>query len=281
MKKNKLTIVVLDYLKAKRVVENVNLVLKQETSFSFKIIVIDNSCNEENAKILKENLSDFDSVEVQINKENLGYIKAHNDVSGKIEGEYVFILNPDILLKKPDILEKMVTYMDKNLDVGMIGPKQINDNGEVAMSVRGWPKFYLQVARRTFLRNLPVLKKMVERDEMKHLDYDKIQDVDWLQSSSVLIRKNLWDDIGGLDEDYFLFMSDPEICFQVWKRQFRVVYYPEVEVFADGKRVSAGGFGTFLKSWVLRQHVKDSLKYCIKHFLKNNPRKKYYENNVN
>ena len=277
--KNKLTIIILNYSKTKQVVENVGLLLKQKADFGYKIIVVDNSGKQENVEILKSNLSDNKNLELIFNQENLGYIKAHNLIKNKIEGEYVLILNPDILVKEKDSLAKMVDYMDKNSEVGMVGPKQINENGEVAMTVRGWPKFYLQVARRTFLRNLPILKKMVERDEMKHLDYDKIQDVDWLQSSCVLIRKKLWDKIGGFDENYFLFMSDPEICFQAWKRGFRVVYYPEVKVFADGKRLSEGGFLTFFKSWVFRQHVKDSLKYCVRHFFKEDPRKKYYRNN--
>ena len=279
-KKIKLTIVVLDYLKAARVVENVALLLQQKADFAFKIIVIDNSCNKENADLLKKEL-EKENIELIVNSENLGYIKAHNAVSEKMEGGYVLILNPDILLKDDDVLQKMVDYMDKNPQVGIIGPKQMNDNGDIAMSVRGWPKFYLQVARRTFLRNLPGLKGQVEHDEMKHLNYDKIQDVDWLQSSCVMIRKELWDEIGGFDEDYFLFMSDPEICYQVWNRGFRVVYYSEAKVFADGKRVSAGGFKTFFKSWVLRQHVKDSLRYHLKHLFKSNPRKKYYENHSN
>jgi GT2 family glycosyltransferase len=277
--KNKLTIIILNYSKTKQVVENVGLLLKQKADFGYKIIVVDNSGKQENVEILKSNLSDNKNLELIFNQENLGYIKAHNLIKNKIEGEYVLILNPDILVKEKDSLAKMVDYMDKNSELGMVGPKQINENGEVAMTVRGWPKFYLQVARRTFLRNLPILKKMVERDEMKHLDYDKIQDVDWLQSSCVLIRKKLWDKIGGFDENYFLFMSDPEICFQAWKRGFRVVYYPEVKVFADGKRLSEGGFLTFFKSWVFRQHVKDSLKYCVRHFFKEDPRKKYYRNN--
>ena len=279
--KTRLTIVVLDYMKAKRVVENVNLLEKQKTNFSSKIIVIDNSCNQENADVLRKNLGERGHIDLVINDKNLGYIKAHNEVHDKMVGDYLLILNPDILLKDGDVLQKMVDYLDENKEVGLIGPKQVNDNGEIAMTVRGWPKFYLQVARRTFLRNLPVLKQLVERDEMKYLDYNKIQDVDWLQSSCVMVRKKLWDDIGGLDETYFLFMSDPEICFQIWSRCFRVVYYPEVKVFADGKRVSAGGFEQFFKSWILRQHVKDSLNYRLKHFLKANPRKKYYENHSN
>ena len=277
MQNYKATILILDYLKAQRVVENVKSILAQEVNFKFKIIVIDNSCQENNANILKQGLEEFKDVKVIINNSNVGYIKAHNQIKEDINGQYVVIVNPDIIWKEKNILLKMVDYLDNHKDVGILGPKQINDNGDIAMIVRAFPRFCLQVARRTFLRKVFVLKKLVEYDEMQHLDYSKIQDVDWLQSSCVIIRKELWDDIGGLCEDYFLFMSDVELCYQVWKRNKRVVYYPETQVCADGKRVSSGGFKKFFQSWILRQHVKDSLKYEFKHFFEKNPRKEFYK----
>lgn len=274
----KLTVIILDYMKAGRVAENVKLLVAQEATFRFKIIVIDNSCNKENAEILRSALMGLSDVELIINKENVGYSRAHNLVKEKIEGEYLLILNPDVLLKDVHVLQKMIEYMDVNQSIGVLGPKQINDTGEIAMTVRAFPRFYLQVARRTFLRYLPILKKRVAYDEMKHLDYSKIQDVDWLQSSCILVRKFLWDKIGGFNELYHLFMADPELCYNSWKNNFRVVYFPEVYVVADGKRVSAGGFIKFFQSSALRQHVVNAIVYNFKHFFKFNPRKKYYKN---
>ena len=273
MQNYKATILILDYLKAKDVVKNVKSILDQVVNFKFKIIVIDNSCQESNANILKQELIGIEDVKLIINKKNIGYTKAHNQVMKEIEGQYVAIINPDIFWKEKNSLLKMINYLDDYKDIGILGPKQINNDGDIAMTVRAFPKFYLQVARRTFLRKIPILKNFVKYDEMQHLDYSKIQDVDWLQSSCVIIRKELWDDIGGFCEDYFLFMSDVELCYQVWEKGERVVYYPETYVCADGKRASAGGFKKFFQSWVLRQHVRDLLKYQFKHLFKRNPRK--------
>ena len=273
----KATIIILDYLKAPQVVANVKSIFAQKADFDFKIIVIDNSCDSENAKILSE-LNKYENVKLQINSVNIGYTKAHNAVKGDIKGDYALIVNPDILWKESDTLGRLVDYMEKNQYIGVLGPKQIENDGSIAMTIRAFPRFYLQVARRTFLRHLPLLNRKVKYDEMRHLDYDKTQDVDWLQSSCVVIRKKLWNLTGGLCEDYFLFMSDVEICFQSWKNGFRAVYFPEAKVYADGKRVSAGGFIKFFQSWVLRQHVRDSLRYRIKHLFARNPRVGYYKN---
>lgn len=276
MSKIKTTIIILDYMKAGQVVENVNSILAQEVDFSFKIIVIDNSCDKKNAEILNQ-LKNLNNINVKINADNFGYSKAYNNVNGEIEGEYILIVNPDILWTEKKSLARLIDYMNKNRDIGILGPKQINPEGHTELTARYFPKFYLQVARRTFLGNLPILNKKIECGGMRNFNSNKIQDVDWLQSSCVVVQKKLWDEIGGFCEDYFLFMADTEICFQAWQNNYRVVYYPEVKVFADGKRLSAGGFKKFFKSRALRQHVKDSLKYRTKHFFNKNPRAAYFQ----
>jgi len=269
----KATIVILDYRKAVQVLENVRTLREQVCDFIFKIIVIDNSCQAENAKTLQP-LKKYENLKLFINPKNTGYTKAYNAVKYEIEGDYVLIVNPDILWREKDALKKMVDYMDRHQDIGILGPKQIERSGQVAMTIRAWPKLYLQVVRRSWLRKLPWLKSKVAYDEMRHLDYDRIQDVDWLQSSCVVIRKLVWDLAGGLCEDYFLFMSDVEICHESWQNGFRVAYYPEAKVYADGKRVSAGGFIKFFQSRVLRQHVQDAIRYRLKHPFSDNPRLK-------
>ncbi len=279
-KKFKLTVLVSNYSKAIRVVENVKLLLQQKTNFEFKIFVTDTSCNSKQIEILKRNLKKYPEVTLIINAVNIGYAKGHNVIKGKEVGDYILVVNPDVLFKEKNTVAKLVSFMDKHSDVAILGPQQINDNGKIAMSVRAFPKFYIQVARRTFLRYLPFFKRKVAYDEMRHLDYTKTQDVDWLQSSCIIIRRDFWKKVGGFDEYYFLFMSDTEMCFRAWEMNYRVVYYPQVRVYADGKRLSAGGFLKFFQSWIIRQHVKDSLKYMWKHFHCNNPRKDYYQKRV-
>ncbi len=271
------TVVILNHSKASQAVESVKCLLNQKTTFEFEILVIDNSSDKNQVKIMKEGVRGFSQINLIINAKNIGYTRGHNKIKGKEKGRYLAIVNPDVLFNKEDSLQKMVEYLDEHLDIAILGPKQINDNGKVAMSVRAFPRFFVQTARRTFLRNWPLIKKMVDYDEMRHLDYNEIQDVDWLQSSCVLIRRDFWEKIGGYNEDYFLFMADAEICLKAWEMGYRVVYYPRVRVYADGKRLSEGGVKEFFQSWIMRQHVIDSLRYCWKHLWSPNPRRNYYK----
>ncbi len=271
MKMRKVSIVILDFLKASKVVENVRSILAQIIDFEIEIIVVDNSVNEENALILKK-LENEKNVRLITNEENIGYTRGNNLGVKYVTGEFIAIVNPDIIWKEFDTLQKLIDFLQKNKDVGVLAPAQINPDGSFAMTVRAFPNFIIQMARRTFLRYLPGFKSKVAFDEMHHLDYTKIQSVHWLQSSFVIMRKDFWEECGGFDEDYFLFMADAELCWKSWKKGKKVVFYPETKVYADGLRCSSGGFLDLFTKRVMRIHVKDSFKYTRKHFFEKPPR---------
>lgn len=266
----KVLIMVLNFMKAERVLHAVQDILNQVGNFDMTVVVGDNSCDSKQAEILAA-LSDNPRVNLQIFGSNLGYIKAHNLMAKDTDADYIFTINPDVLLKDAKTIQKMLDYMLQNPDCGVVAPKQMDDDGSITMSVRGWPNLFLQVARRTFLRKLPIVSSLVARDEMQNMDYSKTQEVPWLQASFNCVRGDLWRRVGGHDERYFLFMSDPEICWQSWKHGLKVIYHPVTIVYADGVRVSAGGLKKFFKSWVMQQHLRDSIKFTVKHLFEKKP----------
>jgi len=270
----KISIIILNYFKAERVLENINLLQKQEWNFELEIILVDNSCNKKEEEILKS--CKFNNTKIIINKENTWYTKWNNIWAKEVTWEYVFILNPDILIKEKEAVSKLFSYLEKNKEAWIIWPKQINDNWEIPIIIRRFPNLFAQISRRTFLRNICWIKKIVEKDECRDLDLNKTQTVDWIQSSCFMLSRNLWDKIWGFDENYKIFLSDPEICFQAWKLWKEVVYNPEIQVFADWKRASSWWIVKFFQSWVLRQHFLDSIKYFFKHIFSWNPREKYF-----
>lgn len=273
----KVSTIIVDFKKADRVIKNVESLASQDVNFEIEVILVDNSCDPENTEKLKT-LKTYQGVRLLVSDKNVGYIRANNLGAKLAQGEYLLILNPDITWQKTDTLQKLVDFMDKYPKIGIAGPKQINEGDRsVAMTVRAFPRLPLQIARRTFLRHIPGLKRLVEYDEMRHLNYNETQTVDWLQSSFWIVRKKLWDELGGLSKDYFLFMSDPDFCYRTWEKGFEVVYCPETEVMADGLRASEGGFKEFFKKWTLRQHVKEAFLYSLKHFGKGNPHLNYVE----
>jgi len=246
--------------------------LTPEIFQKLEIVIAVNRATEKKKAELKP-LLDFPKVKLIFNEQNLGYPRGVNEAVKNSSGEILVIVNPDIVFHDENSLQKLVEKIQKNEQIGILAPRQINDGSEeTAQTVRAFPKLLLQIARRTWLRKIAGIREKVEFDEMSHLDLSREQRVDWIQSSFWVLRRKLWEDLGGLDERFFLFMSDPDFCWRVWERGLEVVYFPEVVVRADGLRCSAGGFLTFFRSWVLRQHLRDALKYHRKYRGRRNPR---------
>lgn len=271
--------------------ENISGIVAQKFFGKKEIVIVDNSCDAQNAEILQKGIEEIKNAEnfssekisltLKISEKNVGYTKGNNLAAAtlntnnrnKISEDLVCVVNPDIVWLENDSLQKMYDYMQTNTEVAILAPYQKNlQTGEREISVRKFPHLWLQILRRLPLAKITPFSAWVGEDEMKNLDATKTQDVDWIQSSFMLISRNFWDRVGGFDERFFLFMADTEICFAAWKSGEKVRFFSETQVGADGMRCSDGGIQKFLKSWVLRQHFVDAWKYAIAHFGEKNPR---------
>lgn len=262
-----LLIVIVDYFKADRVVESVKLLQEQVCNRNYRIVILDNSVDADNSKKL-QSLVRYDNVKLIVNEKNLGYTKGCNFGASVATSKYIALLNPDILIDNKNSLEMLIDEMEKNNSIGVLGTRQINDNGMTPDSVRGFPNLATLICRRTPLRRLPRLKEQVEKYECINFDYSQSQNVEWIQSSFVIIRRDLWNLINGLDEKYFLFMSDIDICYYAWQLGYKVRYTADIEVKADGQRCSAGGLREVFFDRALQIHIKDAIIYELKNLFR-------------
>ena len=267
----KAVIVIVDFFKGERVVKNVQELLSQDSGEDVEIYVVDNSCDRQNREVLSQ-LSRHPRVHLKFNDKNEGYVRACNDAASRVDARYIVLTNPDISWRSTSTLSELMRLMDSNPDIGIAAPRQVNDDDTTPETVRRFPNLLAQIARRTGLRGIPFFRRLVERYELKNFDYSKSQYVDWIQSSLMIVRSECWKKVGGLDASYFIFMADPELCFQAWDSGYKVFYTAESLVGADGKRASAGGLGQIFKSRALRYHIRDALIYQFKHLLRPMPR---------
>ena len=265
----RVSVVIVDYFKADRVLQNVRGALGQVGDFQIDIVVVDNSCDEGNKRLLGQ-FDDVENVTVVYNDRNAGYTQACNQGAALSGGDYIFLVNPDIVWKSSSIVSHLLEQFRSDTSVVVIGTRQENDDGTTPDTVRSFPNLVAQVARRTFLRKLPWFKGRVASYEVQNFDYSVTASVDWVQSSFMVVRGDFWTSIGGLDTNYFLFMSDPDICYKAWERGSRVLYMANIVVGADGKRCSAGGFRSIITSQVIRWHILDAIRYQLKYLLKSN-----------
>ena len=266
-KKTLVSVVIVDFFKAERVVHNVEKILTQKGDFDTEVIIVDNSMDSDNAEILSK-YQDTDNVTLILNQQNMGYTKGCNQGANLCKGDYLLFVNPDIEWKSDTILLDIIAIYMRDRAVGIVGTRQVNDDGSIPNTVRRFPNLVAQVVRRTWLRHLPLLKGIAEYYEYVEFDYYKSANVDWLQSSFIAISREVWDKIGGFDCCYFIFMADPDICYKCWELGYKVHYESDIVVGADGLRCSAGGFSDVFTNKVLRIHIRDAFIYHCRYLFK-------------
>ena len=222
----------------------------------YEVIVVDNNSKDGSVQMVEER---FPQVLLLSNKENLGFSCANNKAYWHSKGEYLLFLNSDTLIVDAAI-EKMHVYLKTHPEVGIIGPKTLN---HLHQPIRSFQR--LLDIKKLFLGS-KYLKRIldVERHRMNYPTYDfsSIQDVEWVSGACLAVRRDVFEKAGLWDENYFLYYEDMDLCYQVSKAGYRVVYYPEAEIThllgQSTKRVTQN----------LKKIEKNSMKY---YFKKNHP----------
>jgi N-acetylglucosaminyl-diphospho-decaprenol L-rhamnosyltransferase len=187
--------------------------------------------------------------------------RANNTAASNHSADFYFVLNADISFSDPRIFEMIIHRFQKDPSIAILGTRQQCPNGNTESTVRRFPSLFAQVSRRTPLRKMPFLSRLVRQYEYDDFDYSKTQEVDWLQSSFWAVRGDFWKQVKGFDEDYFVFLADTQMCRTAWEKQKKVLYFADVCVQADGIRASEGGIKDFFTKKEIRIHTKDALRY--------------------
>lgn len=232
---------------------------KSVTDFDFEIIVCDNDSHDESIEYLRQ--ADKEGlIRLVEPKKNIGYGAGHNFAAGHAKGDYILISNTDITVE-PNTLQKMVDYMEKHKEVGMLGPKLMYHNGEIQQSCRRNFKIFDLFIKRTFLKKIGPFKKRYRDYIMADFDHNGIQEVDLLVGAFMLLPRDLYEKIGGFDKRYFMFMEDFDLCQKVHRAGKKVVYFPEAVVLHYHKRLSEGKLFKLLFKKTSWWHLSSAIKY--------------------
>ena len=230
-------------------------------NFSHEIIVVDISSSVETRNVVSE----FPEARLREFKENIGYTKGVNEGIKASCGNLVFIINPDIIPLKNSI-ENMVEYLNKNQDVGLIGPQLLNFDGSIQNSSFSFYSPLTIAYRRTFLSRLPWAKKELNRFLLSNKDKTKTSQVDWIMGSALMATKKSINNVGFMDENLFLYMSEVDWAKRFWENGYKVMYFPEAQMYHYHRRGSKGRFDAFdIIKKETRWHIKDAIKYFRKH----------------
>ncbi|MFA5821114.1 MAG: glycosyltransferase family 2 protein [Candidatus Gracilibacteria bacterium] len=236
--------------------------LKESKFKDFEVIVCDNHSSDESIQFLRK-AAKKNEIKLIESKKNLGYGAAHNKAAYEAWGQYVLILNTDITVEA-ETLGKMVEYMEKHSEVGILGPKLMYHNGTVQPSCRRDFKFFDLIIKRTFLKKIGKWKRRYNRYLMIDFDHEKTQEVDLITGAFMMMPKKLFEKVDGFDERFFLFMEDFDLCRKVRGAGYKIVYFPQAVAKHYHKRLSEGGVLRLVFSRISWLHLVSALKYFWK-----------------
>ncbi len=217
----------------------------------FEYILVDNNRNKERLNIIKQK---FPQLKVIQNPTNYGYARGINVGLREAQGDFVLALNPDILVFEGTI-DKMVKYMEQQKDVAILGPKLLNADKSLQYSCRRYPSLTTLLFRRGPFKNKN--KAAVQKYEMHDFDHKETREVDWLCGGFLMIRKEVFEKIGYMDEFYFLYFDDVDFCRRA-HTVGKVIYFPEVEA------IHSASYESKKKMFPFLIHVRSMLYYLLK-----------------
>lgn len=230
-------------------------IYRESKDFDFEIFVVDNDSRDGSAEMVS---AKFPEIKLIANKENFGFAKANNIAIRKSSGDFVLLLNPDTeLVNNP--IKKMIDFLKQNPEIGILGPKLLNADKTWQPSVRRSPNIWNQLA---IIFKFPHLfPKILNNYLMRDFDGQTARETDQVMGAAFMIRREVINKIGLLDECYFIWFEEVDYCRAAKKAGFKVYYWPGAEIIHHGGE-------SFAKLSTFNKQIK-YLKSVVKYFLKN------------
>jgi N-acetylglucosaminyl-diphospho-decaprenol L-rhamnosyltransferase len=163
---------------------------------------------------------------------NVGFTRGNNIGLAAAHGRYLMLLNPDTEIVDY-ALSQMVAYMDENPHVGVVGPRTLNSDGTIQSTRRRFPTLLTAIFESTWLQGWAP-RRVLDHFYVRDIADTDTADVDWVQGSALMIRRKVYGQVGGLDEQYMMFSEEMDWCKRVRNAGWRVVYLGSVAVVHHG-----------------------------------------------
>lgn len=249
----KLSIVIVSWNTKDLLEACLNSVFAYPLNEPFDVWVVDNKSKDDTVAMVR---SCFPQVELIASEENLGFAGGNNQAMTHCQGDYVLLLNPDTEIKA-EALNALVAFMDEHPEAGAAGSRLLNGDGTLQPSCHPMPTLSREFWRMFYLDALIPYGTY----DMKKWDMEQSREVDVLMGASMLLRRAALDKVGLLDEGYFMYSEEVDLCFRLQKAGWLLYWVPQSEVVhywgQSAKQVLAEMF---------LQLYKGKLRFFRKHY---------------
>jgi GT2 family glycosyltransferase len=187
-----------------------------------EVFVVDNGSANGMSTIVKER---FPEVNLIQNQRNVGFAKANNQAFRLSKGKYLLLLNPDTKVKEGAI-ERLISFMDIHPDAGVAGGQLLNGDGSRQNSIANFPSLATELLNKSLLRRF-----FPKKFPGKERNYSGPVEVDSVIGACMMVRRVALEQVGLLDEDYFLFLEETDWCYRMKRAGWKVYHVPQAEVY--------------------------------------------------
>ena len=225
------------------------------------VVVTDNGSKDPIEYIRKT----YSDVTIVRNRSNIGYSRAINAILSISDAPYIVLLNPDTIVLTDHFLESIAAFMDAHPDVGILGPGVLEPDGRVQGSARSFPRFHsLFFGRRSLLTKIFPQSRLASANILtKNANNTEPLEVDWVSGACMVIRRRALQQVGMMDERFFMYWEDVDWCKRMWDVGWKVMYWPGIKIM---HHVGGSSESRVIRS-VFEFH-KSALLYFNKHIKK-------------
>ena len=254
-----LEILILSYNTRELLGDCLSSIYQKIRGIEFGVIVVDNGSGDNSTEMIK---TEFPQVKLIENRDNLGFARANNQAIRQSGARYLLLLNPDTSLANNSCSE-MLRFMDEHPEVGILGCRLLNTDGTIQPSNSSFPNLFTEFLRIFQLKRLipgPGLREKVGerlsgilgstlREYFRvYWDSDRTREVDWVSGACLLVRRKAVEDVGVLDESFFMYYEDADWCYRMRRGGWKTCYFPFFEIIHYvGKSDSQFNLRTFLE----------------------------------
>jgi N-acetylglucosaminyl-diphospho-decaprenol L-rhamnosyltransferase len=221
-----------------------------------EVIVVDTGSTDGSQKLVHEKFPHVRRLDLEV---NLGYGGALNAGVAIASNEFLVLMNGDAW-PMPGGVERLVEGAARQPDAGVLGPRLLNPDGSLQPSVRGFPTIWRLATEYLFLRWLAPRSGALNAFYGSGFDHTIPREADFLLGAVLLVRRHLFDEIGGFDESFFMFNEEVDLCYRARAAGSTILFWPDAEF------VHVGGAST-AQVWpeMYREQLRSHLRFLAKH----------------
>ena len=222
-----LSVVILNYNVKSFLEQALRSTLAAMEGLDGEVYVVDNGSTDGSVEMVR---ASFPQVHLIANEENVGFARGNNIALVKCRGRTILLLNPDTVVHR-DTLRVMVDFMDRHPEAGAAGCKILNPDGTLQLSCRrGFPTPGVAFFKIVGLSSLFPKSRLFGRYNLTYLDPDKIAEVDAVSGSFMMVRREVIERVGLLDETFFMYGEDLDWFYRIQQAGYKIYYVPTTEI---------------------------------------------------